>query len=136
MDKYEAFELLKEYAKNLENVSYDEIYDLLKNGIKFIPLPLAKIRANAFIDRVRLNKGEVLFEHIDQLGYIKDKYVIDNILTSFGRANNPHQVMFYGALETELIDKPRLNAIAETSHVFRVKDTDCIDGETYTVSRW
>ncbi len=136
MDKYEAFEKLKEHAKNLENVSYDEIYDLLKNGIKFIPLPLAKVRANAFIDRVRPNKGEALFEHIDQLGYIKDKYIIDNILTSFGRANNPHQVMFYGALETELIDKPRLTAIAETSHIFRVKETDCIDGETYTVSRW
>lgn len=136
MDKYEAFEKLKEYSKNLDKVSYEEVYDLLKNGIRFIPLPIAKVHKNAFIDRVRPNKGTDLFKHIDELGYIKDNYVIDNILTSFGRANKPHQVMFYGALETELIDKPRLTAIAETSHIFRVKGTDCVDGEHYTVSRW
>lgn len=136
MDKYEAFEKLKECSKNLTSVSYEEIVDLLKNGIKFIPLPIAKLRKNASIDRVRQNKGTALFKHIDQLGYIKDKYVIDNVLTSFGRANNPHQVMFYGALETSLIDRPRLTAIAETSHIFRVPGTDCIDGEHYTVSRW
>lgn len=136
MDKYEAFEKLKDYAKNLDKVSYDEVYDLLKNGIQFIPLPLAKVRKNAFIDRVRPNKGETLFKHISELGYIKDQYVIDNVLKSFGRANNPHQVMFYGALETELIDKQRLTAIAETSHIFRVEGTDCVDGEHYTVSRW
>jgi hypothetical protein len=136
MDKYKAFEKLKEYSKNLTSVSYEEIYDLLKNGIKFIPLPIAKIWANANIDRVRQNKEIALFRHIDDLGYIKDKNVIDNILTSFGRANNPHQVMFYGALETTLIDKPRLTAIAETSHIFRIPGTDCTDGEHYTVSRW
>lgn len=136
MDKYEALEKLKEYAKNLNSVSYEEIYDLLQNGIRFIPLPIAKVRKNAFIDRVRQNKGETLFKHIDELGYIKDKYVIDNVLKSFGRANNPHQVMFYGALETALIDKSRLTALAETSHIFRIKGTDCIEGELYTVSRW
>ena len=117
MDKYEAFEKLKEHAKNLEDVSYEEIYDLIKNGIGFLPLPLAKVRKNVFIDRVRANNGATLFKHIDELGYIKDKYVIDNFLTSFGRANNPHQVLFYGALKTELIDKPRLTAIAETSRL-------------------
>lgn len=136
MDKYEAFEKLKEYSKNLTAVSYEEIYDLLKNGIRFIPLPIAKLWKNAHIDRVRPNKGATLFKHIDDLGYIKDKNVIDNLLTSFGRANNPHQVMFYGALETTLIDKPRLTAIAETSHIFRIPGTDCTDGEHYTVSRW
>lgn len=136
MDKYEAFAKLKEYSKNLSAVSYDEIYDLLKNGIKFIPLPIAKLWKNAYIDRVRPNKGTTLFKHIDELGYIKDENVINNYLTSFGRANNPHQVMFYGALETTLIDKPRLTAIAETSHIFRIPGTDCEDGEHYTVSRW
>lgn len=136
MDKYKAFEQLKEYSKNLTSVSYDEIYDLLKNGIRFIPLPIAKLWKNAHIDRVRQNKGQTLFKHINELGYIKDKNVIDNFLNSFGRANNPHQVMFYGALKTTLIDKPRLTAIAETSHIFRIPGTDCEDGELYTVSRW
>lgn len=136
MNKYEAFEKLKKCSQNLSTTSYEEIYDLLKNGIKRIPLPIAKLWKNAYIDRVRPNKGETLFKHINNLGYIKDKDVIKNVLTSFGRANNPHQVMFYGALETSLIDKPRLTAIAETSHLFRVPGTDCLDGEHYTVSRW
>ena len=136
MDKYEAFEKLKEFSTNLTSVSYDEIFDLLKNGIKFIPIPIAKLSKNAYIDRARPNKGKILFKHIDELGYIKNKNVIDNVLTNFGRANNPHQVMFYGALETKLIDKPRLTAIAETSHIFRNEGTDCITGEYYSVSRW
>lgn len=136
MDKFEAFEKLKEYSKKLTEVSYEEIYDLLKNGIKLIPLPLAKLRAHSNIDRVRPNKGTTLFKHIDELGYIKDQEVIDKYLTSFGRANTPHQVMFYGALETSLIDKQRLTAIAETSHLFRNTGIDCEEGEHYTVSRW
>ena len=136
MDKFEAFEKLKEYSKDLSAVSYEEVFDLLKNGIKYIPIPLAKVRKNAHIDRVRPNKGKVLFKHIDELGYIKDENIINKYLTSFGRANCPHQVMFYGALETSLIDKQRLTAIAETSHLFRNPETDCVDGEHYTVSRW
>lgn len=136
MNKYEAFEKLKDYSKNLNTVLYEEIYNLLKNGIGKIPLPLAKVRLNAHIDRARANNGVELFKHINDLGYIKDKNVIDNVLTSFGRANCPHQVMFYGALETSLIDKQRLTAIAETSHVFRVAGTDCVEGKHYTVSRW
>jgi hypothetical protein len=136
MDKFEAFEKLKEYSKDLTLVTYDEIYDLLKNGIKYIPIPIAKLRKNSHIDRVRPNKGKTLFKHIDELGYIKDKVVIKKRLKTFGRANNPNQVMFYGALKTTLIDKPRLTAIAETSHIFRNPGTDCIDGEYYSVSRW
>ena len=68
MDKFEAFEKLKEYAKELSSVSYEEIYDLLKNGIKQIPIPLAQIKKNAYIDRVRPNKGKELFKHVDELG--------------------------------------------------------------------
>lgn len=136
MDKFEAFAKLKKYSKNLSAVSYDEIYDLLKNGIRNIPLPIAKLWKNSYIDRVRPNKGTALFNHIDELGYIKDENVINNYLTSFGRANQPHQVMFYGALKTTLIAQPRLTAIAETSNIFRIPGTDCEEGGHYTVSRW
>lgn len=136
MNKFDAFEKLKEYSKKLSTVSYNEIYDLMENGIKQIPITLAKIGKGEHIDRVRQNKGKNLFNHINQLGYIKDKNVIDNVLTSFGRANCPHQVMFYGALRTSQIDKQRFTAIAETSHIFRNQGTNCIDGEYYTVSRW
>ena len=60
MNKYKAFEKLKEYSKKLTTVSYDEVYDLLKNGIRYIPIPIAKLRKNAYIDRVRPNKGKTL----------------------------------------------------------------------------
>lgn len=136
MNKFEAFEKLKEYSKDLSSVDYDEIYDLLKNGIQKIPLSLAKVKANINIDRVRKNKNSELFTNISELSYIKDKYVIDKFLTTFGRANLPHQVMFYGALQTSHIAQQRLTAIAETSSLFRVPNQNCIEGEVYTVSRW
>jgi hypothetical protein len=136
MNKREAFEKLKDYSKNLSAVSYEEIYDLFTNGIKFIPLPLAKVRENVIIDRARQNIGNNLFKNINELGYIKDKNVIQSSLISYGRANKPHQVMFYGALQTELINRPRLTAIAETSHLFNDSKIDCLDGEYYTISRW
>lgn len=135
MTKYEAFEKLKEYSNRLQEVSYVEIYDLIANGIRHVPIPLAKINNGINIDRVRKNRSGELFKHIDDLGYIKNPMVIDRF-TLFGRANCPHQIMFYGALETQLIDKPRLTAIAETSSLFRLPNQDCHDGETYTVSRW
>jgi len=136
MNKFEAFEKLKAYSKDLSSVSYDEIYDLLKYGIQKIPMPLSKIKETAFLDRVRRNDGTKLFRHIDELGYIKDEDIVKKYLTEFGRANRPHQVMFYGALETELIDKPRLTAIAETSDIFRNGGSDCISGDIFTLSRW
>lgn len=136
MDKYQAFEKLKELSQDLSSVSYKEIFDLLKDGIKQIPIPLAKISKKTNIDRVRANNGENLFNHIDELGYIKDKKVISGLLTNFGRANCPHQVMFYGALETSLIGQQRYTALAETSRLFRDPTSECLDGEHYTVSRW
>ncbi|TWP24359.1 hypothetical protein ETU10_03710 [Apibacter muscae] len=135
MDKYDALEKLKKYSQELNKISYDEIYNLLKNGIKKIPLPEAKLSKGAFIDRVRKNNDNELFTHINDLGYIKDPKIIDKCLNSFGRANCPHQVMFYGAIETTLIDKQRATAIFETSNLFR-HNLDSTTGEYYTVSRW
>lgn len=135
MDKFEAFEKLKEYSKDLSLVSYEEIFDLIKNGIKKVPIPVAKVIKNSYIDRARPNNGIELFKNINELGYIKNDEVITNVLTSFGRANCPHQVMFYGAIKTAKIDKPRLTAIAEISHLFR-NNSDSLDGIHYTVSRW
>lgn len=100
------------------------------------PFHWQKIKKTTNIDRVRPNKGIELYKHIDELGYIKNRNVIEKHLTTFGRANCPHQVMFYGALETALMDKPRFTAIAETSHLFRNKGKNCLEGEHYTVSRW
>jgi hypothetical protein len=96
---------------------------------------MEKFHQNAEVDRARLNKGDALYNHIDDLGYIKNQNIIDN-LTEYGRANKPHQVMFYGAIKTSPIDKPRVTAIAETSKLFQDKDGYNLDGENYTISRW
>lgn len=136
MTKEEAFEKLKEFSKKLDKISYEEIYTLLRESVSRIPIPVARFQKNRETDRARLNKGQALYNEIDDLGYIKDENVINNFLTEYGRANKPHQVMFYGAIETSPIQHPRLTAIAETSRLFQDKNGYNLDGEKYTVSRW
>ena len=135
-EKIKAFSLLKEYANRLTEVCYDEIVNLLRDGIKRIPFPIAKLHKEYFIDRARKNENNKLYKHIDELSYIKDDYIIQNKLTKYGRVNLPHQVMFYGALKTPDIDKPRATAIAETSDLFRNVQQNQFGEEYYTVSRW
>lgn len=135
-EKIKAFSLLKEYADRLTEISYDKIVDLLSNGIKQIPFPMAKLHKGHFIDRARKNENNKLYKHIDELSYIKDNYIIQNKLTEYGRVNLPHQVMFYGALKTPYINQTRLTAIAETSDLVRNIQQNQFGEEYYTVSRW
>lgn len=44
--------------------------------------------------------------------------------------------MFYAAVRTSIIDKPRVTAIAETSRLFQDRNGHNLDGEKYTISRW
>lgn len=136
MTKEEAFEMLKKYSTNLDKINYEEVYLLLKKSIKRIPIPLAKFHYNTEVDRARLNRDNELFTKIDDLGYIKDQFVIENYLSEFGRANKPHQVMFYAGVKTSSIVTPRVTAIAETSKLFQDKDGKNLEGEKYTISRW
>lgn len=132
----EGLNKLRELSTQLDNVEYEYIFDILKNSSKKIPIPLSKLRANSNIDRVRKNIGENLFQNVDQLSFIKDQNVIDNYLTEFGRVNRPHQVIFYGAVETTNLQHQRITAIAETSELFQNPDGVNLNGEFYTVSRW
>lgn len=136
MTNREALQKLKEISHQLHDVEYDYIMDLLKNSIRKIPLPLAKLHQFATIDRARKNDGENLFTSIDELSYIKDQNVIDEYLTDFGRANKPYEPMFYGALSSTVLDKQRVTAIAETSKLFQDRNGYNLEGELYTVSRW
>ena len=136
MTNKEALNLLKDLSNKLHTVDYADILDLLKNSIKKIPIPIAKLQANSSIDRARKNDAEILYKNVDQLSYIKDKNVIDNILVEFGRANKPHEALFYAALESSLIGHQRITAIAETSKLFQDPNGVNLDGELYTVSRW
>lgn len=136
MNNREGLNKLKELSEQLEKVDYSDIIEILKTSIRKIPVPIAKLWANTPIDRVRKNIGDDLFQNVDQLSYIKDKGVIDKYLTEFGRANKPHQPMFYGAVESTLIGHQRITALAETSELFQNPNAVNFDGELYTVSRW
>lgn len=131
-----AFKKLVEFSNDLEDVDYEEIKDIISKSIRQVPIATAFLRKGWFIDRVRVNKGNQLFTKEDEISYIKDQYVIDNYLTQFGRANKPHQVMFYGAVESSEFWQPRATAIFETSQLLKEKDTVNIEGELLTVSRW
>jgi len=137
MTNREALIKLKELSSQLDKVDYADIVQILKESIKRIPVPIAKMPPNTPIDRVRKNIGETPFKDVhNQLSYIKDQNVIDKYLTEFGRANEPHQPMFYGAINSSLIGHSRITALAETSELLQNPTAVNFDGELYTVSRW
>jgi hypothetical protein len=137
MNPRKALDRLVTLSPILEHVPYEEIVAIMKESIVKIPIPVAKLKADTFIDRARKNIGETLFSDVhDNLSYIKDPHFIANLLTDYGRANKPHQAMFYGAIESTLIDAQRITAIAETSELFRNRNGVSYDGELYTISRW
>lgn len=136
MTNREALQRLQEISLQLHEVDYNYIMELLKKSVRKIPIPLAKLHQYATVDRARKNIGNNLFTSADQLTYIKDQNVIDNYLTEFGRANKPHEPMFYGAIKSSVLDKPRATAIAETSKLFQDPEGHNLEGELYTISRW
>jgi hypothetical protein len=135
MNYREAFKQLQEYSKDLESIEYDKLMEILKNSIRLIPIPLAKLRPESSIERARANNGTPLFKSIEDLGYIKNEEVIKS-LNKFGRANKPHEVLFYSAIETSKLEKARITAIAETSRLFLDNNSVQMEGELFTVSRW
>lgn len=132
----EALNELISYRDKLERIRYADIKTLIKESIQQIPITTAKLHKNAAIDRVRLNREKPFFTKEDDLNYIKDKDIIRDYLTEFGRANQPHQPLFYGALESSLIKQNRLTAITETSKLLRDTESICLEGQLVTLSRW
>ncbi len=57
----------------------------------------------AAIDRARLNGTHITFNSERDISHITDEDIIREKLTQFGRANVPHQPMFYGAIESTKI---------------------------------
>lgn len=131
-----GLEQLEIYSMNLKSIPYDSIYDLIKNTIKILPITSAILNKGTFIDRVRPNEGDDLFLSEDQISYIRDQKVIYNYMNNYGRCNLPHQVMFYGAIESSIIDKPRATAIMETSRIIQDTESINLEGELLTLSRW
>jgi hypothetical protein len=124
------------YRNRLNEIEYEDIKTLIKESIRHIPIALAKLHKNAAIDRARLNNNTPFFTSQKELSYITDEEVIKKYLTEFGRANKPHQPLFYGALTSEKIVHNRMTAYLETSTLLRDTESVNFDGELFTLSRW
>lgn len=135
MLNYLSLTILEYVSTKLKDVTYEEVYSFLENNFEYIPAPIAKVSKGAKIDRVRPNNNKPLFKNINELSYISDQDVIKNRLTYFGRANAPHQPMFYGCL-TSVIEYNRLTAISETCNYIYDESYKNIKGENFTLSRW
>jgi hypothetical protein len=125
---------LEQVRHNLEYVDYDIIcQSVAALRDKFVPTAL--IKKGWSIDRVRVNRNGEVFTNIKQVSYIHDKNILDN-REAFGRANEPKQAVFYGAIESPAIKQPRIVAYLETSELHKALDMYDNIQETFTVSRW
>ena len=124
------------YRNRLNEIEYEDIKTLIKESIRHIPIALAKLHKNAAIDRARINKNTPFFNSQKDLSYITDEEVIEKYLKDFGRANKPHQPLFYGAITSELIKENRMTAYLETSTMLRDTEAINLEGELFTLSRW
>jgi len=136
-----SFIFLNEIKDNLEYADYNLIYQSIVD-IKHHALPTAILHKGWPIDRVRINKldkstGQFeIFTTADQVNYIHDKEILENFVT-FGRANEPKQAIFYGAVETKQIKEARVTAYFETSEILKElsKHNNDVE-EIFTLSRW
>jgi len=130
MTKENAFIQLKDKATKLATTSYEEILQLFQM-IGNIPIPLARLAPGTDIERARPNDRNNLFTRVSELSYITDKAIIENRMTEYGRANKPHQPVFYGSIQSSQIYHPRVTAIAEVSALFQDPTAVNIEGELY-----
>jgi len=125
---------LEQIRYNLEYADYNIIcMSIADLRDKFVPTALLK--KGWYIDRVRVNKNNEVFTNIEQVSYIHDQNVLENYVT-FGRANEPKQAVFYGAIESPAIQEPRAVAYFETSELLKELDKHDNIEEIFTVSRW
>ena len=135
-DQEKALKELVSYRDRLGKIDYDDVKILINESLKKIPVATAKLKKNTPIDRVRLNREKPFFYCQDDLSYMKNQDDIKKYLTKFGRANKPHQPVFYGALESSEIGQNRVTAIYETSDLLNDTKSICLDGQLFTLSRW
>lgn len=119
--------------KNLDfsKISYQKIVFSLLKDIVVIPVSIAKIHEGYPIFRARINRDGEIFSSESEISYRTD---YKNI-TEYGRANIPHQSMFYGAIESAEVKHPRIVNLFELSELFRTPNEK--DGEVImTAGKW
>lgn len=124
-----SIQILKE--ADLSKVSFQKVIFSLRKGIGLIPVTIAKLQAGYPIFRARINKNGEIFSSEKEISYRTD---FENI-SKYGRANVPHQSMFYGAFESSEVEYPRIVNLFELSELFR--NPNNADGvEIMTVGKW
>ncbi len=125
---------LGQIQNNLEYVDYELIYkSIVEMSDKIIPTAI--LRKGWYIDRVRINRGNEIFNKIEDVSYIHDNDVLNNHV-NFGRANIPKQAVFYGSILSPKIRVPRAVAYFETSSVLKELEIHENIEEIFTLSLW
>ncbi len=135
--KEKALSTLLEWQKDLVNVSFDDITDLMSNQIRLFPFSTAIIHKGAIIERVRYNEpGKPFFTKEADISYIRDPDTIKQCLINFGRCNKPFTPCFYGSIESFEIPQPRATALSEARAFYTNIENESYEGDTFTVGRW
>ncbi|MCJ7554679.1 MAG: hypothetical protein MUO34_12445 [Ignavibacteriaceae bacterium] len=95
--KFPSLEKAKGFINELRNVdlvntSLEEIDNLINSVFKYIPFPTGSINKGEILFRARVNKNEIGFENISQLGLKRRDRDLDS---DYGRANRPTESIFY-----------------------------------------
>jgi hypothetical protein len=135
MDKTLVY--LEQISENLQYVDYEMIYNAIKE-MRNKAVPSTLLKKGGYVDRVRINEKEEIFNNESSVSYIKNKAILES-RKEFGRANLPNQPMFYGSVASTLIDIPRAVAFFETTEL--LDDRSKLEGmkeveQIFTHSRW
>lgn len=131
---------LKHLSSDLENVSYEKIYNLIE-ALPNKCVPTAIIHKGWYIDRVRINDpADIHFNSYNDVSHHRNPDLFH--LIGRGRCNDAGQPIFYGSVVSPEIEVPRLVAYMETSRIQR--DIEKFPNEqqnqnlqeTFTMSRW
>lgn len=110
---------IKEIIYEIENSDFSQVgYNKLFRKIQtliLIPFVTAKLNKGYHVERGRINEPGEVYTSEKEISYRTD---YKNIV-SYGRANVPHFSLFYGAIQSDVIEHPRLVNLLETSEIFR-----------------
>lgn len=125
----ELFTQLK--SIDLRNISYQKLASLFQLGKYPLPFTTCIVPKETPIERGRINYNGEIFHSENDISYRTDRQNIKH----FGRANNPYQSRFYGAIPSGDIEHARVILFAELCEEYRCEPVKNVD-TTVTVGRW
>jgi hypothetical protein len=137
-NKLPSLKEIQKIISEIENsdfsqVGYNKLFRKLQTLI-LIPFVTAKLNKGYHIERGRINKPDEIFTSEKEISYRTDYKNIEN----YGRANVPHFSLFYGAIQSDIIEHPRLVNLLETSEIFRNLKENNVDKADFvmTLGKW